>query len=270
MNTHIRNMALILFVFSFSVPVAAQERPQLVTVPVTRPGDPVKLSIEVMTARIEVIGEDRNDAQFEVLVGGNKRRIVTPSGTRVLKGGSYSLEIEEEDNEISFNTDWRNNKVNVVARIPRRADLELRTVNNSEIIVSNVEGNLKLSNVNGPITATNISGSVIAESVNKNITVHFDRIDADNATSFETINGDLRLGIPESAGVKLHLDTNTGKIYSDFEVEVEPSKPIVKRKDDSRGSAIRIENAIVANVNGGGPVVRMKGLHGSIYIEKSK
>ncbi len=270
MNTLTRKMALVLTLFSIAAPALAQQSPQIVTVPISRPGEPISLSIEVQSARIEVIGENRDDAQFEVLVADGKRRIVTPSGTQILKGGSYFLEIEEEDNEISFNTDWRNNKISVLARIPRKANLELRTINDSEIIVSNIEGNLKLSNVNGPITATNISGSVIAESVNKDITVSFDRIDAENATSFETINGDLRLGLPAKAGVKLHLDTNSGKIYSDFEVEVEPNKPVVKRKDDSRGSVIRIESVIIANINGGGPIVRMKGLQGSIYIEKTK
>ena len=45
----------------------------------------------------------------------------------------------------------------------------LHTVNDGEIIVSNLIGNLELYNTNGPITARNISGSVIAESVNDTI-----------------------------------------------------------------------------------------------------
>ncbi|MEM7082262.1 MAG: hypothetical protein AAF465_05970 [Pseudomonadota bacterium] len=248
----------------------AQQGPQTVNVPISRPGEPIELDINIMSARIEVIGENRDDAQFEVMVADGQRKIVTPSGTQLLKGGAYALEIEEDNNAISFDADWRSNRVTVLARIPRRANLSLRTINNGEIIVSNVEGSLKLSNVNGPITATNISGSVIAESVNKDITVSFARLDGDSATSFETINGDLRLGLPPDAGAKLYLDTSNGEVYSDFDVDVEPSKPVVKRKDDARGAAIRIESVIIANVNGGGPVVRMKGLQGDIYIEKNQ
>ena len=55
--------------------------------------------------------------------------------------------------------------------MPRRASLDLSTVNEGEIIVRDIVGDLELENVNGPITATNITGSVIAESVNNPITV---------------------------------------------------------------------------------------------------
>lgn len=269
MNYFSRKIIAALALVSLATPVLAQISPQIVNVPISRPGEPVKLDISIMSARIEVIGENRDDAMFEVSVADSQRRIVTPSGTQIVKGGAYSLEIEEEDNEISFDADWRSNKVTVLVRIPKRANLDLSTINNGEIIVSNIEGNLKLSNVNGPITATNISGSVIAEAVNKTIKVHFDRIDDDNATSFESVNGDLRLGLPRNAGVQLQLDTARGKIYSDFEVDVSMDEAKVERKDHRNGSQIRIDNVIVAKINGGGPIVRMKGLYGDIYIEKS-
>jgi hypothetical protein len=166
-------------------------------------------------------------------------------------GPTGDCEIEEDDNEISLDTDWRMNKVVVVARVPRNASVELQTVNDGEIIVSNLTGNHELYNTNGPITATNISGSVIAESVNDTIDIGFTRIDPDNASSMESLNGDLILGLPAGIGVTTHLDTSRGEIYSDFEVEVRET-----------------ESVIVADINGGGPTVRMKSLHGDINIRK--
>src|SRR5690606_26277876 len=80
----------------------AQERPQVVNVPLSRPGEPIHLDIDLMTARIEVIGEDRDDAMFEISVAGGNRKIITPSGTLPVSGSSYSFEIDEDDNEISL------------------------------------------------------------------------------------------------------------------------------------------------------------------------
>ena len=60
-----------------------------------------------------------------------------------------------------------------------------------------------------------------------------------------------------------------GEIYSDFEVEVQPSQPIVERIEDEGGIEVRIESVIIANINGGGPVIRLKTLHGDIQISKS-
>ncbi len=261
-------LTLVIALLAAAAPALAQQDPQVINIPISRPGEPVFVEISIQSARIEVIGENRDDVMFEVQVADTGRRIITPSGAQMLKGGSYSLEVEEDDNKVYFDTDWRANRVTVLARVPRLANLELHTVNDGEIVVSNVEGNLALSNVNGPITARNISGSVIAESVNETIDVRFDRIDDAQATSLESLNGDLYLGVPANAGVQVHLDTSKGEIYSDFEVEVLPSEPTIEREDDEGSSAIRIESVIVARVNGGGPIVRMKGLYGDIYIKK--
>ena len=138
MKLYINRANLLLILALVVAPAFAQSQPQLINIPLSRPGEPVNLEISILSARIEVIGEDREDAEFEVTVEEGTRKIVTPSGTRSLKSGAYSLEIEEEDNNISVDMDWRANKVNVVARIPRQANLELSTVNDGEIIVRNI------------------------------------------------------------------------------------------------------------------------------------
>lgn len=248
-------------------PATAQQA-QVINVPLSRPGDPIRLEIDIQSAHIEVVGEDRDDASFEISVAEGERRIITPSGTKMLKGGGMAFEVEEDDNEISVDADWRNARVTVIAHVPRHADAALQTVNDGEIIARDLIGNLELYNTNGPITATNISGSVIAESVNDTIDVAFASIDDTNATSFESINGDLILGLPADAGARIQLDSARGEIYSDFEVDVEATEPTVERDDDNDGVSIRIESIIVARVNGGGPSIRMKTLQGDIRIRK--
>jgi len=260
----------LLLTLLISAQAIAQVQPQVITVPVSRPGEAITVKISILSARIEVIGEDRQDAVFEVSVAEGARKIITPSGTQSLKSSAYSLEVEEEDNTITVDTDWRANKVKVLARIPRKADLELSTVNDGEIIVSNIEGKLWLENTNGPITATGISGAVLADAVNEDIKVSFDAMDANDAMSFSSVNGDLVLGMPANAGAELHIDNAQGEIYSDFEVQVQPSKPVVTRKNSRGGVEVRVESVIVANVNGGGPVIKLKTLNGDIRIEKSK
>ncbi len=248
---------------------AAAQEPQVINIPLSRPGEPLTLDIDILSARIEVIGEDREDAEFAVTAEQSERRIITPSGSTPVPGGGYALEVDEEDNYISVDTDFRMNKVNVVARIPRRADLELSTTNNGEILVSNVAGKLQLENTNGPITATNVSGSVIAETVNEDIDVSFSGIDANEPMSLISLNGDVSIGLPASAGAEFHIDTAEGEIYSDFEVDVRTAPPVVERRDDRGGVEVRVESVIIADVNGGGPVIRLKTLNGDVNIRKS-
>lgn len=260
---HIPALAILLAAAS----AAAQTAPQVVTVPLSKPGQPVILEIGILSARIEVLGEERNDAEFTMSGGESSRQIVTPSGTRTLAGGAFAFEIEEENNEISVETDHRMAKVSIEARVPRRADLSLSTVNDGEIIVRNVTGSLELGNTNGPITASGIAGAVIAETINDTIDIGFAALPAEGIISMESMNGDLVVRLPADAGAELHLDSSEGEILSDFEVDVLPSQPVIEREEDGDGGvSVRVENSIVARVNGGGPVIRLKTLNGDISI----
>ena len=270
MNRIASNLLLTLALTVAAAPALAQGDPQVINIPLTRPGDPITLDIGILSARIEVIGEDRDDAEIQIAVAGSERRIVTPSGTKTLSGGSFSFEVDERDNEISVDTDWRADKAHVVARIPKRADLELSTTNDGEIIVSNITGKLELSNTNGPITASGITGSVLANSVNDTIDVGFISIADDEATALETINGNLIVRMPANTAAELHLDSAAGEITSDFEVDVKPSKPTIERDEGRGGVEVRIQSVIVADINGGGPVIRLKSLQGDISIRKTQ
>ena len=269
MRTFSLRATVLLALLLGAAPALAQDDVQLINIPLSRPGEPISLEIDIMSARIEVIGEDREDAMFEVTVQEGQRKIVTPSGTKNLTSVGYELEVDEHDNRISFDTDWRSNKISVIARVPRRADLEISTIEGGEIIVSNITGNLELSNVQGPITASGISGSVIAESVNAAIDLAFVSIDEVTASSMETVNGELTVRLPANLGTQIHLDTAQGEIISDFEVDVQPSKPVITRNTDGGGSEVRIESVIIANINGGGPIIRMNSLNGDIHIRKT-
>lgn len=261
-------VALVLALFVAAAPALAQQSPQIINIPLSRPGEPISLDIDIQSAHIEVIGEDRIDVEFQITIQSTERKIITPSGTQSVTAGGYALEVDEHDNEISLDTDWRDNKVTVVARVPTRADLSLSTLNDGVIIVTNITGNLELENINGPITATGISGSVIAESINETIDVSFVAIDDVNATSLETMNGDLNLRLPASASVQVHLDIADGDIYSDFEVDVQATRPTIERDESRGGVEVRIESIIIVNINGGGPVVRLKSMSGDINIRK--
>jgi hypothetical protein len=269
MKTYVMRIAITVGLLLCAGSAFTQTNAEVITVPLSRPGEPVSLDIDLLSARIEVIGEDRKDAQFSITMVGGERKIKTPSGMKTLAGGGGGLSVDERDNAISIDSEAHMNKVEIVARIPRRANLDLSTVNNGEIVVRDVTGTLQLENVNGPITATNIDGSVIAESVNEKIDVSFSNVGKDGATSVSSLNGDITVSLPPNAGVDLRIDNARGQVESDFDMDVKPTKPTIERNEGRRGVSVRVENAIVATINGGGPVIKLKTLNGNIRIAKT-
>ena len=250
-------------------PPPAQTQPETITIPLSRPGEPISLEIDILSARMQVIGEERKDVSLTITLSGGRRRIVMPSGAKMLSGGGAGLEISERDNRVSVESNAPPSPIAIVARVPRRASLTLSTVNDGEIVVRDIVGDLQLENINGPITATNITGSVIAESVNNPITIGLAGVPAGGATSLSSLNGDITLTLPASAKAELHLDSARGEIVSDFELDVKPSKPRIERTEGRGGVSVTMEDVIVATVNGGGPVIRVKTLNGSIKLAKA-
>jgi hypothetical protein len=55
---------------------------------------------------------------------------------------------------------------------------------------------------------------------------------------------------------------------SDFELDVKPSKPLMERNERRGGVSVKMENVVVATVNGGGPVIRIKTYNGDIKLSK--
>jgi hypothetical protein len=243
-------------------------QPETITVPLSRPGEPISMHIDIISARIEVIGEERKDIALAVTLSGGRRKIVTPSGAKTLDGGGAGLEINERDNRVSIESDGPPNRIAIVVRVPRRAKLDLSTVNDGEIIVRDIVGDIQMENVNGPITATNINGTVIAESVNSPIVVGLTAVAPGAATSLSSLNGDITLTLPSNVKTELHLDSGRGEIASDFELDIKPAKPLIERNEHRGGVSVKMENVVVATVNGGGPVIRIKTYNGDIKLSK--
>ena len=149
--------------------------------PLSRPGEAMTLEIDLLSGSIEVIGEDRDDVQITVSASGSKRRIVTPSGAKPIPVSSYALEIEEKNNFVEVDSDYRAGPMQITARVPHSASLKLDTVHKGSIEVTDVTGTHELSNVHGPITALALRGTVVAETVHGTVRVELLDVESDKA-----------------------------------------------------------------------------------------
>ena len=242
---------------------------QTFSVPLTNPGQTVELEVNLMSGTILVIGEDREDVSFTVsALGKSQRRIVTPSGSHPIPIGGFGLNVEEQDNRIEVDSDYRSGSMQLEIHVPRHANLNLDTVHNGVIEVRNVTGELVLGNVHGPITATGIRGTVIAETVHGEVRVELLET-IDKPMSFSTVHGDLDVSFPADFAAELHIVTRQDEIISDFEVEVVPTDPKISRRDGNKRYSVELGQEIIVLINGGGVKVRFDTLHGDVIIRKS-
>jgi hypothetical protein len=87
--------------------------------------------------------------------------------------------------------------------------------------------------------------------------------------SFETVNGEIELSLPDGANAEVAFETMNGEIYSDFEVETVPQKAHVDDEEGRRGGgrkSYKLDRDAVVRIGAGGPRFDCETLNGDIVV----
>ena len=261
-------LALILPVI-YPVAAWAQNQNEF-TVPLSDPGKRGKLKARINYGSITVKGTARKDVLVRYTSDKDeedKGKNQSKDGLRRIGGGGMDLEASENGNTVTVKSDSWNNKLNLEIEIPSGMDLEVKTYNDGDLMISNIQGEVALTNYNGEITALNVSGSVVATTYNGGIKVTFDRVTDGTPMSYSTYNGDIDITFPATVKATLKMKTDQGDIYSGFDVDIKSNGPI-QRKETSSGTKIIIDEWRRGDLNGGGPEFTMKNYNGDIILRK--
>jgi hypothetical protein len=243
-------------------------------VPLSNPGKPYTLKVGIVTGSIKVVTYAGKEIVIDVLnrnrnpdeggkdEGSGMRRIHTPEG--------YEVTANEDNNNVTVHNGNPNRGMDLTLKIPQDVKLTLSTVNGGDIDVENVKGELEIKNVNGAIRLTNIEGSVVANTVNGDITVTFLSVDPKAPMAFSSLNGKVDVTLPAGTKSDVKLKSDQGEIYSDFDIAIDKSEPKVVKSEQSGMYKLEKEDWVYGKINGGGPQILMKNMHGSIYLRKSK
>ncbi|MEW6369174.1 MAG: DUF4097 family beta strand repeat-containing protein [Acidobacteriota bacterium] len=244
-------------------------------VPLSRPGQPATIHVEVLAGSITVTGYDGNEVIVEAAARGQKIGGDEKSGgkyagmKRVSPVSGTGLEVTEENNEVEVSVESWKVTIDVTLKVPARSSLELHTVNGGDIAVENISGEIDAGNVNGGIKLSGVAGSVVASTTNGPVQVTFTKVDAQKPMSFASFNGDVDVTFPSDLKANVKLKTEQGEIYSDFEIATTEGPRKVEEKEGKR-YVIRFDRTVYGKINGGGQEMSFSTFNGDILIRRSK
>jgi hypothetical protein len=115
--------------------------------------------------------------------------------------------LRSEGPERSSGENW---SVTYYVTVPHRTDLDLATVN-GPASVADVSGQIRIETRNGPLRLENLAGDVHARTRNGPLTVALNgRQWAGAGLDAETVNGPVRLTVPDDYSATLELGTDNG------------------------------------------------------------
>jgi DUF4097 and DUF4098 domain-containing protein YvlB len=259
----------------------AQDAPtDKVNVPLSDPSRPVMLKIGLISGSITVKGGAVKEITVEARIRATEdeeERAEKPRGLKRIPNNSTGLTVEEDDNVVSVSTGMRNGlrTVDLTLRVPTNCSMHLSTVNDGNIEVENVNGDLEVDCTNGHVKLTGISGSAVAHALNEDLTATFVKVNPQKSMSFSSLNGKIDVTFPSDLKANVYMKSDQGEIYSDFDIKVltedfHPSTGVQENKGKKGKFRISLEKVVRATINGGGQEIQLTNFNGDIYIRKGK
>ena len=251
---------------------SAQDNGERITASFSDASRPGLLHVALITGTITVKAGQGKDVIIQARGRGDRRdgdSEAPPMGMRRL-AQQPSVSVEERNNRMEISAASGMVAVDLEIQVPARTNLQLSTVNNGDVNVEGIEGELEIGNVNGSITLKSVSGSVVAHTVNGKVLADLTRITPQKPMAFTSLNGVVDITLPPSIKANLKLRTDNGSVYTDFELKaLSQSVPVVEDTRSSGGRyRVEVNRVIYGSVNGGGPDVEMRTFNGNIYVRK--
>lgn len=276
-----RNLAIILLFLVLlatgfaqtAAPAASANGVDRVTVPLTDPARPVMLRASLLTGGITVKAHSGNNVIVEARVrreededsedrkSGRKRILIATTG----------LTVEEDNNVVRVGADTIHRAVDLTIYTPTNTSVNLKAVNDGNIVVTGVNGELDVDCVNGEVTMENVSGNAIAHALNGDVKVSFRAIN-NKPMAFSSLNGDIEVAFPADLKANVSITSDRGDVYSDFDIAMQQRAPqqIVENGRDKGGKfRVRLDKTVRGTIGGGGQEIQFKNFQGGIYIKRA-
>ncbi len=151
------------------------------------------------------------------------------------------------------NCDWGDsefsNKIDLTITLPSHMKLYVSTINDGDINVDYMEGELSVSNINGNISMDHVKDVLHAKTINGDVDIAF----TDSPTKegyYYTLNGDINAYFPEEFSANMSFKSFSGDFYTNIEdVELLPS--LIKKVKDDHGTKYKNKGSIMKVGNGG-------------------
>lgn len=253
------------------------DQAQHLTIPLTDPAQPAKVEISVVMGSLTIVpgaagavvltaspGSDEEDDDSD------RDRDDDRAGMHRIPNPSLGLEAQEKNNKVEISADSWAHPVDLRIEVPVASSIDASTVNDGDITVEGLSGELALHNTNGGIEVRGVTGPVNATTVNGDVKAVFGPKLAAAAMAFSTLNGDVDVTLPAGSNLDVLLRSDNGDILSDFDVALQ-SKPVKVEADRKKGKyRIAVSKELAGKIGSGGPELFLKTFNGDILLRKAK
>jgi hypothetical protein len=197
--------------------------------------------------------EARRDVKLDISQDANTVRFYVDGPFRCRDGGVHIH--GDPGYEVKFDLELQ---------VPHDTATDLKTINDGEIVMSNVAGDYKVDNINGGIEMTDVAGSGKVYALNGKVKVSF-RENPQAKSSFGSLNGEVRVSFQPDLSADLRFKTFNGGVYTDYPVSYLPLPASAGARKDGK-FVYKSNEWSAVRVGHGGPELSFDAFNGNIRI----
>ena len=213
---------------------------------------------------INVMGSDPNDKQSFLLeaifTDGSKKSITIDDVSTYL-----SFEVKKKKIYIETREPKGFESIDLKLKIPEHLFLEIALLKGGNIYSESFKNGVEINSLNGSVKLDRISKYAFVNAANGEIDASFDKIDNNYPISLVTMNGGIKVVLPDNAKRDLRLiSRKNGYVESDFTLDSD--KKIINLNSKNYSNQPIINSA---RINGGGSLLFLSTENGPISIKRS-
>jgi len=227
------------------------EHTKRITVPLSRPGEPGVLILQHHKGSINVTGYEGTS-------------LVVTASLRFPSDATPTVDlgVAEKDNHVVLSAGPRHRTIDLEIMVPRQFSVQLKKDDSGTICVTHLSGEIEVSNLNGDIRLLDVAGSALLDTVDGDITAQFRGITPGAPMAFTSLEGNLDIALPNDVRASIRMRADRGQIHNEFAAS--PGSE-TSSEDDSPQAPWTC-----AQINGGGPEMRLRSFHGHVRLRPSE
>lgn len=149
----------------------------------------------------------------------------------------------------------------IVVYLPKKISIKINVSGTGVVNIYDMESEIEVSNINGNIMMKKVTGPITASTNSGNIEISMINLDHSYPITISSLTSDIDLALPENTKANLKLISDRGEVYSNFDIENKDKKGLDRTK---RGLTV------IGKINDGGNMITLKTVSGSIYLRKKE
>lgn len=180
------------------------------------------------------------------------------NGQRAQWGYDWGRHNGQQEKEYDYEMEF-------LVKVPQGSHVFASTINNGDVQVSGVQGNVYADNINGNIRLTDLSGKTYASTINGSVDVNYVS-NPSGDSRYYSLNGDINANFHPGLSAELTFKSFNGEFYSSVnEITTLPVR--VEKYNKGNGLGYKV-NGNRYKVRNGGPLLDFETFNGDVYLRE--